>query len=528
MKVDFVEYEDIGMLHPITRAYINNDPKIQSLFQYAPSAKGLKEAIDNRNKFPVDRSLLVKQLREQYAGSESKIVDETLSELEQDNCFTVVTGHQLCLFTGPLYFIYKIFSAINLARDLRELYPEKRFVPVYWMATEDHDFDEINHFHLEGKTIRWNKESNSAVGRLKLDGMDQVIQEVQDHLGDSLHACQAWEPFVQAYQQGKNLADATRKLVHALFPHDGLICVDGDDRELKRVFIPAIEKELFEQVSENSVQSTIETWKELGYKEQVGGRELNLFYLTDEFRNRIVKTETGFQVVDTDIHFTDSEIREEYTNYPERFSPNVLLRPVYQEMILPNLAYIGGGAEVAYWLQLKSTFESLNVFYPVVLLRNSFAFLNDKEVRKMNQLQLSATQIFQSADELLKLKVQEDSDSEPFFEDKKKEIQSLFTEINEKLASVDSNLGKSAKAAEVDQLNRMDSLLKKLIRTEKKQAHVTQERIAAVKALLEPDGKVQERYWNILQLLMIFGWPLMVELRKHSDVLDFRMKLMYP
>ena len=271
------------------------------------------------------------------------------------------------------------------------------------MATEDHDFDEINYFNFKGKKVQWNSEQTGGVGRFSTEGLKEVLEAFSEHLGSSKNAQYLINLFKEGYLEHNNLADATRFIANKLFGEYGLVIIDADDRDLKEEFIPFVKRELLEQVSFEKVTETIEEL-EKGYKVQVNPREINLFYLTDEIRERIIFEEGVYKVNNTDISWTKEEVLNHLDKKPENFSPNVIMRPLYQEVILPNLCYIGGGGELAYWLQLKKYFDTVEVPFPVLLLRNSVQVLSEKQEKKLEKLDISKEELFSKQNTLLKNK----------------------------------------------------------------------------------------------------------------------------
>ncbi len=527
MKLEKAAYAETNMLHPITLDYLEGKSSLNSLYRFEPSFQGLEDALAQRPNFPIDRELLVSELQLQYGDSISPEQANCLNQLRDENTFTIVTGHQLNLFTGPLYFVYKIFSVIKMAERLNEAHPDKNIIPVYWMATEDHDFDEINHFHLSQSAYRWEDKQKGAVGRFSLEGLQPILDLIEKELGESLHARGVIEPFLEAYRKGKNLAQATRLLVNRLFKGHSFLVVDGDTPRLKRAFLPAVENELFGEGSQQDVDATLAEWKNLGYKAQVAGRSINLFYLKDGIRERIEKSTNGFTVLNTPLVFSEAEMRLELEEYPERFSPNVILRPLYQEMILPNLSYVGGGAEVAYWLQLKSVFEKMNVFFPQVMLRDGFVVLSASTSRKMQQEQILPHEIFMDCDDYLKAHVHEEKGSHVFFEKKRDAVELAYQEIIQRMKDEDATLEAAALSSLQKGLNELYRLEKKLIRAEKRNANVVADRVYAIRAEALPNGKVQERYINIVQMLLDFGnESFLEEIYHHCNAFDTQLKIL--
>ncbi|MBL7886151.1 MAG: bacillithiol biosynthesis cysteine-adding enzyme BshC, partial [Flavobacterium sp.] len=373
MPNDCITYQNSGYFTKLIVDYLDEKPELKPLYNRFPRIENFKAQIEEKDTNFNDnfkRQVLVAELEKQYLNFEvSEATSKNIQLLNHSNTFTITTGHQLNLFTGPLYFLYKIISTINLCKELKLAYPDFNFVPIYWMATEDHDFDEINYFNFRDKKIKWNRESFGPVGRLSTDVLEDVLKQFSDELGIGDNATFLRELFQKSYLEHSNLADATRFLANELFKNEGLVILDGDSTALKQLFIPYIKEELLNQTSYQNVSETIRQLND--YTIQVNPREINLFYIEDNLRERIVFENGKFKVNTTKIEFTSEEIISELENHPEKFSPNVILRPLYQEVILPNLCYIGGGGEIAYWLELKSNFEAFKVTFPILLVRNS-------------------------------------------------------------------------------------------------------------------------------------------------------------
>ena len=386
MPTDCIRYQDSGYFTPITVDYLNQKSELQSLYHRFPTVENFeKQFQEKQTQFTISsREVLVSALKKQYESvAISEATKHNISSLLEFNTFTITTGHQLNLFTGPLYFLYKIISVINLTKTLQSKYPDQNFVPVYWMATEDHDFEEINYFNFKGKKIRWNKASSGPVGRLSTKDLEAVFEVFEKEIGTSQNANYIKQLFEDSYLKHETLAAATRFLANELFGEYGLVILDGDDADLKREFIPFIKEELLFQKSHQEVIATIETMK--SYEIQVNPREINLFYIEDNLRERIIFENNNYKVNNTSLHFSKEELLALVEKSPEKFSPNVILRPLYQEVILPNLCYIGGGGELAYWFELKSYFDSVGVVFPILLLRNSVLLTTEKQATKADK-----------------------------------------------------------------------------------------------------------------------------------------------
>ena len=341
MDVDCISYKQTGYFSKLICDYLDENEAVQLFYNNYPSLKNFEAQIEEKQQnFPdANRSILYESIKVQYGDIKaSKKTIDNLIRLKEPITFTVVTGHQLNLFTGPLYFLYKIISTINLTEQLKKEYPKYNFVPIYWMATEDHDFQEINYFNFKGKKLQWNRKTTGAVGPLSTDGLQEVFETFSNELGSGKNADYLKNLFKKAYLEYDSLTKATRYLANELFGEYGLVIVDGDDVELKKLMVPYAKKDILENTAYKEVSKTTDLLKKASdeYKLQVNPREINYFYLKEGIRERIIENNGSYVVNDTDIRFSRDELIKEMENHPERFSPNVIARPLYQEIILPN------------------------------------------------------------------------------------------------------------------------------------------------------------------------------------------------
>lgn len=506
MPNDCISYQDSGYFSKLVIDYLNEKPELKALYNRFPKIENFKSQIaEKQQHFPEkNREVLVAELKKQYNGFTVSIKSKAnIESLLQPTTFTVTTGHQLNLFTGPLYFLYKIISTINLAKTLKKEFPDYNFVPVYWMATEDHDFEEINYFSFKGKKIKWNHDSSGPVGRLPLDGMQNVWEAFANGLGNSSNAIYLKQLFEKAYLGHSNLAAATRYLANELFGDDGLVILDGDSRELKKRFIPFAKEELLHQTSFSKVNEANKTLAD--YKIQVNPREINLFYIEDHLRERIVLEGETYKVNTTDTAFTKAEILAELDNHPEKFSPNVILRPLYQEVILPNLAYIGGGGEIAYWLELRSNFEANAVPFPMLILRNSVLLANEKQAEKADRLELSWRDLFTGRQELITAKTKAYSQFTLDFTEQKEHLKKQFDTLNALAAKTDPSFGGAVKAQQAKQIKGLENLEKRLLKAEKRNHADKIGRIVKLQDELFPNQSLQERTANFSEFYVEYG-----------------------
>jgi len=393
-------------------------------------------------------------------------------------------------------------------------------VPIYWMATEDHDFEEINHFHFNDKKIKWEKESFGPVGRLKTDGLNYVYDSFSEAIGVGETAEYLKDLFKKTYLEQTNLADATRYLANELFKTEGLVIIDGDDKNLKSLFVPYVQDELLHQNSFAAVSKTIAQLKE--YAVKVNPREINLFYIEDNLRERIIFENNIYKVNNTEIEFSETEIINELKNYPEKFSPNVILRPLYQEVILPNLAYIGGGGEIAYWLELKNNFDAQKVTFPILTIRNSFVIVTEKLMTKSANLGVSFEELFLSNQELVNKKTKELSNIKIDFSEQKAILNKQFSELLKIAEQTDKSFKGAVKAQESKQIKGLDNLEKRLLKAEKRIHFEKLKRITEIQNQLFPNGSLQERKSNFS---VFYSQTFIKEIISQSNPLEACFKL---
>ncbi len=532
MPADCLSYKETNYFSSLITDYLEQKDELKQFYNRFPALENFKDQIEQKKAFftAEKRNVLVDALREQYKNTEiSEEVENNITSLLQNNTFTVTTGHQLNLFTGPLYFLYKIVSAINLASALKTEYPDHHFVPVYWMATEDHDVEEINFFNLHGKKFKWNSSQpnagKDAVGNLTTEGLREVFNLFSAEVGGSKPAEYLKDLFEKAYLEHDNLTDATRFLANELFKNYGLVIVDGDDRSLKKEFSPYLKKEVFEQVSYYKAEEAVKQLSELGYGVQVNPREINLFYLKNGLRERLVEEEGRYFVHDTNISWSRNEMEEELENYPWRFSPNVITRPLYEEVVLPNLCYIGGGAEVAYWFELKEYFKEMEVPFPVVLLRNSALIVTAKQEKRREKLGVASAELFLKQHELINRKVRKISNIDIDFSKQKQQLVEQFKGMYELAEQTDVTFLNAVKAQEVKQLKGLDHLEKRLLKAQKRKLKDEVTRIAQLQNELFPFKSLQERHTNFSEMYLEYGEELIPTLIENLDPLQLEFKI---
>ncbi len=522
MQKTLLPYPQVPQLAKTDVAYATGDPRLRSFYQYEPRLTHFA-AVANERKRDYPRADLVRVLTEQYQPLPKRpLVEQNIAALQHGDTYTVTTAHQPNLFLGPLYYLYKAVTTINLAEAVqREGGDGRRIVPVFVLGSEDHDLAELNAIQIFGKKLVWSSTEQGAVGSMQTAGLHDVLMELKTVLGESEAAQALFARVERAYTQAPTLASATQAMLHDLFGRYGLVVLDMNDARLKRHFIPIMRAELLEQPAYRIVNETIAQLQQLGFKTQAAPREINLFYLQPGSRERITLDATGpepaYQVLNTDLTFTRAEILAELERHPERFSPNVVLRPLYQETILPNLAYVGGGGELAYWLERKALFEHFGRPYPVLVRRNSVLWLDREMGKKMGKFQFPAARWFEDTETLVRAFVAANSAGEVDLADEIQTLHQLFDRVAQKALTVDPTLEKAVRAEEVKFAGGLEQWQSRLVRAEKQKHEVAISQLRALKEKLFPANGLQERSDNFMPYLLKYGDAFIDTLKAQLD-----------
>ncbi|KEY17764.1 bacillithiol biosynthesis cysteine-adding enzyme BshC [Kaistella antarctica] len=491
-NIPFVNIESIPLL--IKDFLTQKIPGFESDFFNVENIE--KQFQQKEQSFSADkREVLCEVLKDQYSKFKLSEKQQTnLDYLALDQTFTVTTGHQLNLFTGPVFFIYKILQTIKLAELLKEKFPTKNFVPLFWLASEDHDFEEINHFKTENHYYEIKAKSGGAVGRIKVED-EFFISQFEEEYKNSIFGTELIQLLKRAYKKGNTLSHATSIIVQELFSEYGLVVLDGDEAKLKAQMKSVFKGELLHQNLFETTEETVNFLTEKYGKVQVNPREINLFFLS-ETRDRIAFEDDKFVIVDTDQYFTEEEILAELENHPERFSPNALMRPVYQEMILPNIAYIGGNAEIMYWLELKNYFEKLNLPFPILIPRNSMLMISEKTVSKIEKSGLELNDFFKNFATVTNELLMNGNEILPLLNQQEIDLKEQFINLKQKAALTEKTFGNLVEAEETRQLKSFARMKKRLLRAEKIKQSERLERLENLFQKIHPGNTWQERNYN--------------------------------
>lgn len=522
MKLDLFPFSAIKQLSKRDIAFQEKKELFNDFLSYPFNLESFANKIEDRKRFPINRNLLVEVIRQQYRNADVENVPlEAINALESENTFTVVTAHQPSLLTGPLYFIYKIISAVNLAEKLNEKYSET-IVPIFIIGSEDHDFEEVNHLSLFGNKIEWDSNQGGAVGRMKTKGLEPLLDKVYDILGSSEYAEELKHLISQSFDNASEYNTAVFRMVHSLFSEYNLVILLTDNKKLKSAFIPHIKKEIFERPSQDLIVKTQEALGDLDLKSQAHAREINFFYLQEGRRDRIEHEGKKYRVLDTDIQFSKEELEHEIDHFPERFSPNVVMRPIYQETILPNLAYLGGGGEIAYWTERKSQFAAFSVSFPILVRRNSVLWIDKGASKLLSKYMISKDELFNTDEEWVQNYVKLNAGAELEFSKEFASFNAAFDLLADKAKEIDPNLAKSITGTHVKQFKSFEQLTSRLLRTEKDRLETDVNKIRKLHDKLFPEGNLQERKDNFIPYYLKHGKQYIALLKKYLDPFDDR------
>ena len=515
-----IPYRQTNAFSNIMLDYIDQSDKLKPFFTYPPNLNGIQKAVQHRKDHATDRESLVIELSRQYTTlRHSKQVSHNINLLSDRSTFTVTTAHQPNIFTGPLYFIYKILHTIRLSQFLNESLKGNKFVPVFYMGSEDADLDELGNFYINGEKYTWNTSQKGAVGRMKVDKeLIKLMGTMEGQLSVLPSGKEIVELVKQCYKEGEQVQDATFRFVNELFGEFGLIVLIPDNPGLKKLATKVFEDDLLNQSASEIVNRSIEQLKAAGYKAQAQPRDINLFYLVEGSRERIIAENGSYKTGNK--KFTKQELLAELKEFPDRFSPNVILRGVYQELILPNIIFVGGGGELAYWLQYRDLFDHYKIPFPILLLRNSFLVVEKKWREKIAKTGLRTEDLFKPTEELVNMIVQRESKNKVKLNGVFDQTVQFYDQLKRQTQPIDETLVKHIEALKTKTIHRLQELEKKMLRAEKRKFSDQQRQVQAIKERLFPNNGLQERVDNFLPYYAKWGKNFINKLYENSLALE--------
>lgn len=493
------EFEELGMMSQIIRDLIAQHPTTKEFVSNYFSLESVLSSTTERKYTASQRKVLSDVLKKQ--NTEGGLVQKSVELIGSENTFTITTGHQLNLMGSPLYSIYKICQVIGLTRELNESQHQYNYVPLFWMATEDHDFEEINHIHLFGQTLSWDVESNNKItGEIPIQQIEDFLGQVEGKFNDPVQL-QIVQELTSIYRHSETLSEAHAKIIKLLFKDTELLVLDAHDAKLKEMFAPIAKQEVLNQFVHSKVSETNQLLDDNGYHQQVYLRECNLFFIDENnVRHRIEFDQEVFKI--NDQSYTSEELVAMIDEKPEQFSPNALMRPMYQECALPNVVYLGGGGEIAYWLQLKAAFEHVNLSFPILKVRHSALLMNKKQIELLNDFEVELLDVKLGVDNIVKQMAIEEAGNELDLEDVYSGLDVSRNTLLNKAASINKGLNGMIEAEFAKFNKSIQKIEQRLIKEEKGKFEKTEKQLKRLSDQLFPNNGFQERYENILPYLV--------------------------
>jgi len=491
-------------------------------------AQARQHAADRAASRPSDRAVLADVLADQNAAWDADAATmRNVDALRDPEAVAVVTGQQVGLFTGPLYTIYKTITTLRLADRLAEE-TGRRVVPVFWVEGEDHDVAEIAHAALLRRNdlvdLRYDDptpegDNAGAVGRWTLggDALTGVLSQLDDLLPPSDFKPTVMRHVRTAYAPGTCFEDAFATLLLSLFEGSGLVAINPDDARLKALVRPLFRRDLTDSAAAVArIDAASDALQDAGYHAQVRARPTNLFWLEEGGRYAIDRTEDGaFTLRHDDRTFTEAELLDTLDAAPERFSPNVVLRPLMQDALLPTTAYVAGPGEVSYFAQYRGVYDWAGLDMPLIHPRASASLVEGKVQKVLDKYDLALCAFDGNPDRLFQEVVVEamDVDVDAVFGVALREMHQALNALKPQVEAVDPTLGSATEAARASVASAMDELKHKVVRAEKRKHDEIRAQLDKAYANLRPGGTLQERAVNVLYFLNKYGLDLLDDLR---------------
>lgn len=524
-----INFSDIPKNHNLFLDYLYEFENVADFYKYdfrekENYGKVFKQIIESRTKRELNlTSIIRKQYQDLPDVSEKTLAN--IAGLNDVKSLAVVTGQQLGLFGGPMYTLYKIITVIKLTRQFKERFEEYNFIPVFWLEGDDHDFNEIRWIKLinnlnELKEVTYAEEipeedAKKSVGTLTLTKeIISVLEDIKMSLRETEFSPALISRLSEIYSEGKTIKQAFKELIFWLFDEYGLVILDPQDKEIKSLFVPVFIKEI-EGFREHTQKLVLTSAKlEEVYHAQVKIKPVNLFYSTDEGRYSIEPVDNTFRLRRKRKQFTKEELIETIQNEPERFSPNVLLRPICQDYLLPTALYIAGPSEIAYFAQVTPLYEFFNLVTPIIYPRASATIVEKSIQSALDKFNLELKDIFIKSD-LLKDQVissVSENNLDGLFDDSNKQIELIFDELKTKLFSIDKTISDSSERYRDKVLSAFSELKSKAIQAQKKKHEISLKQIDKISESLYPSENLQEREINFIYFVNKYGESFMKKL----------------
>lgn len=479
-------------------------------------------AVERATAVERDRAPLAEVMLEQNERwGMSAATRSNIGALRNDNAAAVVTGQQVGIFAGPLYTILKAITTIQLARQLSDE-SGRAVVPVFWLGVEDHDFEEVASVHLlrrnEPEALRYGEAPDGPpgpVGRLRMSSeIDRLVNQIDEILPPTDFKPEVMRVLRETYRSGETFGDAFARLLRELLPDSGLVLLSSDDARLKRLVAPLYRREIADPQALSAAVGGVSTQLAERYHQQVHVTPTNLFLLDGDGRYPIDLEGDRFRLRGIDRAFSADELLKMLDDHPERFSPNVVLRPLTQDTLLPTATYVGGPGEISYFAQYRAAYEWAGVPMPLIYPRASVTLVESKVEKVLEKYNLDVPDFEDDVDRLFQRVVVDamDVDLDRLFQDASQPLHESVNTVKQSLEALDPTLGKAAEATRSALMGEFEKLKGKAVRLEKKNKEVIRNQLAKAHANLYPNGILQERALSLVYFLNKYGLSLTDEL----------------
>ncbi|HEY6191975.1 MAG TPA: bacillithiol biosynthesis cysteine-adding enzyme BshC [Bacteroidota bacterium] len=522
--------------------YVNEFPKVRSFFEadfhFIHNFPKHAELLGGQAKHRSEVADILLDQNRQIGASEKTL--ENIGLLRDSKTFAIVTGQQVGILGGPLYTVYKTITALRLAEQLSATFSDYKFVPVFWLEGEDHDLEEVNSvsvlngdhspveidYPVKGKPAQKNA---GAVGDIEFDGsLDQFFDRLQKTLPNSEFKEPLFSILKQAYAPASTFTSAFARLMNGLFEGSGLVFISSNDRRLKQLLKPIFLKEIEEypRVSQLIIQRSAEL--EGRYHAQIKTKAMNLFMFFKGGRYFIEPREKEFGLRGIRQYFQRDELLNIVNQTPELLSPNVALRPICQDTLLPTLAYVGGPAEIAYFAQLKTVYAHFGMTMPIIYPRASVTIYEQKFERILEKYQLELLEFFGDSERVTRKVVELISEVkiEEMFDDAVRRSNELMAEMKYGLNYIDSTLMGPLETTRSKTESHLLLLKEKVVEAQERKHEIALRQVRKVSQSITPNAMLQERVLNFTYFMNKYGPEFIKRLTSDIEIDRFKHQVL--
>ena len=521
-----IPYEELGPPTPFSFSTLFQDymAKSKEIDQFFPRHfmrnKDWKSTIDAVTRRSLDRSEVAKILSQQNRSYQCGV--KTLANIDlllNDNTVAVVTGQQVGLFTGPMYTLYKALTAVGLCDHLSKVFPEISFVPVFWVEGEDHDFEEVSKIGLltaanEYATFRYVPDekmvgkNTGASGRVAFtETINKFLKDLRSSLPATDFTEQTFELLRTAHQPGMTFAQSFIHMMNILLEESGIIFLDPNTPDVKQLLKPVFRKEITEGSEACRLVIGQSELLEERYHAQVKPKSVNAFLFHEKGRFPIEPHPDGFSLKGVRKHFTRDELLTLLDEHPESFSPNVVLRPICQDTLLPTVAYVGGPSEIAYMAQLQPLYDLHGIPAPIIYPRAGVTIIEEKVEKVLQRFSIEALELFKDV-EGVKTRIAasvSDFKAEELFASTSGSIEESINSLRSGILSIDKTLEQPIDNTLQRVISTVESLKQKTLSAQKRQHETYLRQVDKAYLHLAPGGAPQERTVSIVYYLNKYG-----------------------